>query len=324
MRLTRFGLKGAFFYVALVVAFLATPYSNLFFLLLSYLTLQWLSCAVWTPRNLRGVTVELDELEPVPVGAEPIASARLVSPGERFQVGVEIDLGGGQQGYGQVDRLVGEARVAVALPALARGVHPVRSARIVSTYPFGILRAFRRLPVDDELIVYPRPLELAPPRSGSDPLAQLLGRPSDVGERQPESLRDFREGDDVRSVHWRATARRGSLVVLEQEKSAGGGLELVLDRRCAPAELERALARIAALVRWAREAKEVLELHTQGSSARYGDGHRPWRDALRLLATAGVLPADGPEPPPVGPGVVRLPLGDPAPVAPGAEVQHAR
>jgi len=327
VRLTLFGLKGALFYVALIVAFLATPYSNLFFLLLAYLTLQWLSCAVWTPRNLRGVAAELAALEPVEAGRATRVRARLRAGGRsRFQIGVELDFGERRRGYGQADRVAGEAEIDVHVPALPRGVWPVRSARLVSTYPFGVLRARSGLPVEDELIVHPPPVALAPARNGADALGQLVGSPvATTSERQPAALRDYRDGDEARDVHWRASARRGALVVLEQEGTGGAGIEIVLDRRADEAAFERALGQLVALIGVAREAKEVFHLHTQGTSARFGEGQRPWREALRFLASVERLAPDGPEPPPVGPSVVRLPLAEAActEASTEREVQHA-
>ena len=72
-------------------------------------------------------------------------------------------------------------------------------------------------------------------------------------------------GDSLRAVHWRATARRGRLVVREWEAAGGQGLEVVLDRRCAPAELEEALEALSALVHVARARKGSLRVRTPAS-----------------------------------------------------------
>ena len=63
---TALGWRGAAFYVTLVGAFFAAPYSNLFFLLLSFLTLLSLLNVWWTTRNFKGVTAEVLEIESAP------------------------------------------------------------------------------------------------------------------------------------------------------------------------------------------------------------------------------------------------------------------
>ena len=70
MRLTRFGFQGVAFYLVMFGAFFATPYSNLFFLLLGFLTLLGAFSVVAAYRNLGGVTGAVPELRPVPSGAD--------------------------------------------------------------------------------------------------------------------------------------------------------------------------------------------------------------------------------------------------------------
>ena len=53
------------------------------------------------------------------------------------------------------------------------------------------------------------------------------------------------------------------------------------------------------------EAKEAM--YSQGLSATFGEGHRPWSEALRFLACAELVASDGPAPPATSPSVARLP-----------------
>ncbi len=309
VRLTRFGIKAAVFYTAIVTTYFAAPYSNLFFLLLAFLTLQWIVCAVGTHRNFAGISAELRQPEPVPAGAAAAVRARIVAPGRaRFGIVVELELADGTRASAQVAVVDGEAELAVPLGTLPRGVHALRRATVSSTFPFGLLVARRTLAADVDVVVFPRPAELVDARSRAEALAEMLGeRASGPGVLQPAGLRDHRTGEELRGVHWRASARRGSLVVREWEGGGGEGLEVVIDRRCDEATLERALAVASAMVALARENKELLAIASQGLDATYGDGHEPWARALRFLAGAGALDAQGPPPPPKSPGVTRLP-----------------
>lgn len=310
MRLTRFGLQGLAFYVAIVGAFYATPYSNPFFLLLGFLTLLGVTSVFSTRRNVRGIELEIASFDPVASGSSVRVLAQLRAPGRaRFGACVKIELEGGEVLVGQVDLLEGEATLPVQCGALARGSYPVKRAYVTSSHPAGLFRAITEVEPPAPLLVYPAPVEFADGHSTSQALGDLLGTSdSAAGDLQPGGLRDHRDGDEIRAVHWRASARRGKLVIQEWEAGTAQGLEVVLDRRCGPEDLEAALSTISALVQLGRTNKETLRLHTQDLSANYGDGHRPWSEALRFLAETQALPADAPPPPAASPSVARLPL----------------
>ena len=309
MGLTRFGFRGLIFYVTMVLAFYASPYSNLFFLLLAFLTVLGLGGLLATRGNLRGVSVESLELRPTPTEAEVEVATRLRAHGAaRFQIEVHLCLEGDRRVSGRVDVLDGVAALTLKGAPLPRGCHGVERAYLESSHPFGLLRATRSLEAPRELVVYPSPGNLMDGRSASEALDHLLGRSDPgAGDLQPSGLRDHREGDGVRGIHWRASARRDRLVVQEWEGGRGRGLEVSLDRRCSSAELEEALVTISGLVLLARTGKETFRLHSQGLSATFGEGHRPWSEVLRFLASAQPLAANEEAPPPTSPSVTRLP-----------------
>lgn len=309
MRPTRFGLHGLGFYLLMVGAFFAAPYSNLFFLLLGFLTLLGSWGVVAAQRNLSGVTALLTELPPAPSGTSVQVPLQLDAPQRvRFQVAAHLQLKGGQSLTGRVESLSGSATLSLQASQLARGCYAVERSLLQSSHPFGLVRVTRAFAAPKELVVYPSPESLLEGRTAAEALDQLLGRSDPgAGDLQPASLRDHREGDGTRGIHWRASARRGRLVVQEWEGGSGRGLEVVLDRRCTAEELEPALATISAMVQLARTNKETLRLHSQDLSATYGESHRSWSEALRFLAQAQVLPAAGPAPPPTSPAVARLP-----------------
>ena len=74
-------------------------------------------------------------------------------------------------------------------------------------------------------------------------------------------VREFREGDDPRRIHWRSTARRGALIVSEWRAEQGRQAVLVLGRGVAAgapaaADFERAVS--AAATTWRLLARENL------------------------------------------------------------------
>lgn len=308
MRPTGLGVKAAFFYLLLVAAYFAAPYANLFFLLLVFLTLLGVADVLAARRNLAGADGRVEEGEPMPSGAGGSLLALVDAGPRRWALGVEVVLEGAEPLRAALGEAAGEARLRVPVPPLARGVYPVREARLVSTWPLGLWKARRAVPAPKELVVYPAPAALATSRGAGGGVGELYDRLGAAqGFLQPSELREYRPGDELRLVHWKASARRGALVIKEWEGGTGSGHEVLLDRRAKGEELEEALSAISALALAAKDQKEVLTVHSQDLSATFGGSHRPWRELFRFLALASPLPADGPPPPTVSPAVLRLP-----------------
>jgi uncharacterized protein (DUF58 family) len=308
IRPTALGWKALAFLAVLTAAFFAAPYQNLYFLLLAFLFTLGVMNAVWTVRNVAGARGEIAPVGAFPAGSTgPLAVTIDAGPRRRFDLSATLDLGPRGRARARIDLATGEASATGEIAPLPRGVHAVRGAWIESTYPLGLVRARRRIPAPREIVVHPAPASIPnAPGGGAAGLAAAIGGAS--GANQPSGLRDFRDGDEVRAVHWRATARRGRPVVTEWDASVGEGLEIVLDRRADETAFEASLSLVAALVLAARDAKERLTIHTQGLSKTFGPGHATWEELLRALAAADRLPPDAPPPPPAATTVLRLPL----------------
>ncbi|MEM7199705.1 MAG: DUF58 domain-containing protein [Planctomycetota bacterium] len=306
---TGLGAKALLFYIALCTAFYAAPYMNLFFLLLVHLGGLGLLTAWWTWSNVAGVSGQLDAPEPVPADVEAPIKLRL-EPGRRKRrlMTCHVAVGSRQARVAAVPTLRHTSELAGRLPALPRGVHTAPRAWLASTHPFGAFRARRRLRAPGEIVVYPTPIELSAARTRAELLHQMSGDRLAAGgeDRGPAGLREHRPGDDLRNVHWKATARRGGLVVREWDDDTRLGIEVCLDLRARAEELEHGLSQLAGLALWAREHKEVLQVQSQDHTGTYGEGHRPWAALLRYLALAQPIADDQP-PPATSPSTLRLP-----------------
>jgi uncharacterized protein (DUF58 family) len=306
---TWLGVRAIAFYALIVASWIGAPYTNLFFLLLCFLTTIALQSLVATPRNVRGIGGELLEIEPVPAGTPAEVRVRLRAARPVWALAASVLVGGKRRRAAWSQRAASGEVLAGHLPPLPRGVHALHGARLESAWPFGFLRASRAIPAPAELIVHPEPAELPAARTKGELLALALGAPVAVaGDFGPSGLREYRMGDDPRRVDWKGTARRGALVVKEFDADARPGIEVCLDLRCEAGALEAALSLVTALAILARTDKEAFTLHAQGLSATFGPSHRPWRELLRWLAAAAPLPPGGAPPPAVSPSVPRLPL----------------
>lgn len=187
------------------------------------------------------------------------------------------------------------------LPQVPRGRYSV-DAHVVVEDPFGLERVELPLGRQTAVVVYPRlvPLDRLFSEAGAharDGRRLLLQRPSGF---DVHSVREYVEGDSLRKVHWRSTARRAQLMVKELEDSPRDELAVVLDAHRdsvvggsfdtavrAAGSIVQAFAqrgRRAALV-IGRAAPEIQRVHAEGD----------WRRALELLAAAepdGELPAE--------------------------------
>src|SRR5437868_7769334 len=96
-----------------------------------------------------------------------------------------------------------------------RGVYHQDAFRIVTRFPFGFLQKARRLDLKTEALVYP---SVDPTTEYRNVLPVLQGAVETVTKGRGQDLygvRDYVHTDSARLVHWKATARSGSLTVRE-------------------------------------------------------------------------------------------------------------
>jgi len=113
---------------------------------------------------------------------------------------------------------------------LPRGLYQVTAVVSACSDVLGLFRRHRPWVCDLTLTVHPRTVDLRSGRrrGAADPDAgQVLG-PRRPGEAF-HALRDYQPGDDVRLIHWAATARTGNPVVRDLIRAEVGRQAVVLD-----------------------------------------------------------------------------------------------
>jgi len=113
-----------------------------------------------------------------------------------------------------------------------RGIHRFDDVRIEATDPLGLFFFESRVACPGGIVVHPAPVPSRRPRAGGAGWQGLRDR--DGSARRGEGLdfhgvRDYRPGDPSRRVHWRTTARRGTLAVVEFEKAFQQDVCVVVD-----------------------------------------------------------------------------------------------
>ncbi|SOD74337.1 uncharacterized protein DUF58 [Jatrophihabitans sp. GAS493] len=123
--------------------------------------------------------------------------------------------------------------VGYRLPELPRGEHAVGPLHIRLTDPFGLIDRTRSFTARSTLLVTPK-VELLP--RGSTSLVAGFGdgvASAYIGSNgvDDHTTREYRDGDDLRRIHWRLTARAGTLMVRQDEQPAPSDIMLALDVR---------------------------------------------------------------------------------------------
>ena len=103
-----------------------------------------------------------------------------------------------------------------------RGAHPLGPLRVWTRDPFGITSAASIVEGTGSILVTPRIHPLTTGRALGRGVGTEGSIPHQValhGE-DDQSIRGYREGDDLRRIHWPATARMGELMVRQEDRPA--------------------------------------------------------------------------------------------------------
>ncbi len=116
-----------------------------------------------------------------------------------------------------------------------RGLFPIGPLVVEYSDPFGMVRSLTAVGSADRLTVVPAVVDLpdgGPVLIDGDGTAQLVQRRA-VGNDDDLSTREYRWGDALRRVHWRASARHGELMVRQEEHRSHPDARIIIDTRLA-------------------------------------------------------------------------------------------
>ena len=311
-RLTR---EGWIYIAGIVLVSLAAinTGNNLLFLILACLISSILMSGVLSSVTLAGVEMRLSLPEHIFAGQSVRASLdlrneKLTLPS--FSLRVE-----GVARKGQPDAAILSTPVyfpyiprrqsvkqSVPLFFSKRGAYRQEAFRIVTRFPFGFLQKARRLDLLSEALVYPSIeatpefLELLPGIQGAIE-SVTKGRGQDL-----YALRDYLPTDSARHIHWKASARSGSLMVREFAREDDCRVLLVFDPHSSAAEphatladtnrFEQAVTYCAALAWTFRERNALLEYRSEATDVPLAPAPENIFTVLRHLALVQPLPPD--------------------------------
>jgi uncharacterized protein (DUF58 family) len=184
--------------------------------------------------------------------------------------------------------------VRYVLERLPRGRYAFEDVRVEIADPFGLESVSVPLPAPGALLVYPRLTRL-------EQLFSETGAHAHDGRRlllrrhtgfELHGVREYEQGESLRRVHWRSTARRGQLMVKELEDAPRDEIAVLLDADASAVvgesfdvQVRVAGSILESYVRRGRRA--VLVVNSERRDVQ--QVHSPaadWRRALELLAAA--------------------------------------
>ena len=184
-----------------------------------------------------------------------------------------------------------------------RGLRRLRPLRVASRFPLGLVQAAFDTTAAAETLVRPREgraTRRLVRRLAGDAAASTRSRRPAAGAEEMFGLRDWRDGDDPRRIHWRTTARRGTRTFVERRDPTSRRVVVALARgndRTPEGDrvFERAVSVAATVVRAALRAGASVHLVLGDAGERPGDGRRveDRRDHEAALDALALVRADG-------------------------------
>jgi uncharacterized protein (DUF58 family) len=184
-----------------------------------------------------------------------------------------------------------------------RGRYGFSGFRVSTKFPFALFRKSRTFDIEAEVIVYPA---VRPLGDRAELRALYVGDevPLPRGRRgEFHGLREYRQGDDPRDIHWRSSARRGRRMVREHDDEAARRITIFVDHTrpaaagLEPAErddrVERAISLGASLIVDHLERGYAVRLVTRDGVVGWGRGRTAQARFLEHLALVRVLDEPG-------------------------------
>lgn len=312
--------EGWIYFAALLLVALAAlnTGNNLLFLILASLIALILMSGILSSISLSGVEMRLVLPEHIFAGQPlralvELENQKLTLPSFSLRVEAVSEKGAPVSAMldkpvylpylGKQDRL----QQVVPMKFPRRGVYHQDAFRIVTRFPFGFLQKARRVNLKTEALVYP---SVDPTTEYRDVLPVLQGALETVTKGRGQDLygvRDYVHTDSARLVHWKATARSGSLMVREFTREEDSRVLLVLDPHSEGAaqkppahpaatplndRFERAVALCANIAWHFYQANTMLQFRSVDFDTPLAPADKYIFDILRHLAVVQPLPLD--------------------------------
>jgi uncharacterized protein (DUF58 family) len=294
---TRFGFVYAGFLILILLG--AINYSNSLGHLLCFLlaSMGW----VVMHHSYRNVAkVELIDANADPVFADQAINFKLIIENRSHNTSYQVLLAnkqsistswnlfkrwGGFTDSFTIARLNSIEKTAVnyRISSLRRGYQVLGQLRVASQFPVGLYNTWSYFNSDAKALVYPMPQGELPLPKSSDPGGERTDL-NQKGDDDFSGLNNYRLGDPLHAIAWKALARDDVLRIKQFSGYQGGQLMLSWQDVI---QLSNTEARLSQLCKWVLQADEAglnYGLNLPNTSIDYGYGNRHRHTCLSALA----------------------------------------
>jgi uncharacterized protein (DUF58 family) len=268
IRITNFGL--GYILMCLVVAIAATNTGNNgLYLVLAAMLAAMVVSGMLSRRNVRGVDCEIEPIGEVVATRPAWLKLKLTNRLRAGKAQALFFLHDALPGPLWIDPLApGEKReIVVEGTFRRRGVFREADAGLLSRFPLGLFRKYRKAQLTRELVVYPLPLTTAVPELPPEDARGGRSHRARGAGSEIRTLREFSPGDDPRDLHWKQSARMRRWIVREREAERDRVLFLAIDNALPEPVDAAAFERFEDAV--ARCAGQALRLLSRGAEVGF-------------------------------------------------------
>lgn len=268
--------------------------NNMAYMLTFMLASLFMVCMLHTYRNLRGLVVSLSEAKPVFAGDSARFPIVFDNRDGRQRSNICVDVRPARGKYiNSVSRLrIGAAQMHrdfLSVPTTTRGYQRIGRLKIHASFPLGLFRSWSYLDSNSKCIVYPKPLgNPGLPYMVEDTARDQAGQ--SAGTDDFTGFSQYRPGDSIRNIDWKAYARERGLLV--KKFSGSGARKLVLNWN-QTAQIADTEARLSQLALWVLRADQLglqYGIVLPGVQLETGQGEAHRHLCLRELAVYGKDP----------------------------------
>ncbi len=165
-----------------------------------------------------------------------------------------------------------------------RGKAKLSSIEVVSAFPLGFFTRSRKIEVNQELLVFPSPIPTPFKKGEGEGQGEYSpGKSKGMGDEVLE-LRPYQEGDPLKRMDWKATARKGELIVREMADAQGDMVIVQVNR--GTGNWEEILGRATYLILKSAKRGMAVGLILPDRALKPARGERHLHALLEALALA--------------------------------------
>lgn len=275
------GEEGLVFLVVVLLVFVGgINYENSLMLGTAFMLASlFLVTIVATFLNLAGVQISASRAEAAHVGELAFVEVNLQSLKSR-RFGLALCVGDFRDTVHLEPGKVHSVLVPFVAQKRGRGYPP--RILLESRYPLGLVRAWTWLSLDQFAVIYPRPIpcEMQAVGEGNHGKKQAIRRQE---EEEYAGVREYREGDSLKAVHWKQLAKSGDLYTKMREGSTAASMMLTLQSVPGPG-LEARLGQLAWWVDELTRRQVPFGVALPGEKLAIANGPHQWSKAMHMLA----------------------------------------